>query len=381
MNRFVIPLLLPLVGAAACVPDAAPPPNGSATDEWDAKLAERVIDYSAALRIAALRLTGELPTLPQIDAVATASDEHAKRTAYESQVRAYLAGPRFTRQMVAFARDTLRMGDDPTQPQLDAAPAFYAQVIVDNRSYLDLLTATSGTCPTYDATANRFTARDCNNGGPTAGLLTHPAMHEHFFGNLAFRRVRWVQEMFACTTFPAELADAAIDVSGATPYTGKFPFTSIAGKSNGGRVDFLSTESVICANCHSNMNHIAPLFAHYDERGQYSTSFVAPLPLPNEPNVARGDYLPTGEGMAWRYGVPVTDMISLGRAMAADTAIAECAVARVWNWAMGKADIVDGGARVPSATIEEHVSAFITGDHRLRDTMYRVFTSDDFVKF
>ena len=377
MKRFV----MLLAGAAACVPDPAPPPNGVTTDEWDDKLAEREVDYSAALRIAALRLTGELPTLVEISRVADAADDVAKRAAYEQLVTAYLAGPKFTRQMVAFAKDTLRMGDDPNKPQLDAAPAFYAQVIVDNRSYLDLLTATSGTCPAYDATANTFTASDCNNGGTTSGLLTHPAMHEHFFGNLAFRRVRWVQEMFACTTFPAEMAEAPTDVSGATPYTGKFPFTSIAGKANGGRVDFLSTSSVICANCHSNMNHIAPLFAHYDQAGQYSTSFVAPLPLPNEPSVAQSDYLPSGESMAWRFGMPVTDMASLGRVMAADKAIAECAVARVWNWAMGKADIVDGGARVPSATIAEHVTAFVAGGHKLRDTMYRVFTSDDFVKF
>ena len=62
----------------------------------------------------------------------------------------------------------------------------------------------------------------------TTGLLTHPGMHEHYFGNLAFRRVRWVQETFACTAFPAEIADAPLDVQGATPYTGKFPFASIA---------------------------------------------------------------------------------------------------------------------------------------------------------
>ena len=378
MNRS---LLLLLAGAAACVPDPAAPPSATPTDEWDDKLAEREVDYSAALRIASLRLTGELPTLVEVERIANALDDQTKRTAYEELVRGYLAGPKFTRQMVAFAKDTLRMGDDPEKPQLDAAPAFYAQVIVDNRSYLDLLTATAGTCPTYDPIANTFAAADCNNSGVTAGLLTHPAMHEHFFGNLAFRRVRWVQEMFACTTFPAEMAEAPTDVSGATPYTGKFPFTSIAGKANGGRVDFLSTSSVICANCHSNMNHIAPLFAHYDQAGRYSPAFVAPLPLPNEPAVAQSDYLPTGEGMAWRFGVPVTDMTSLAAAMAADKAIAECAVARVWNWAMGKADIVDGGARVPSATIEQHVNAFVSGGYKLRDTMYGVFTSDDFTKF
>lgn len=370
---------------AACVPDAQPPPNGMSTnDEWDDRLAEREIDYHAALRIAALRLTGELPTLVEMDQISSASDEVNKRAAYMTLVRAYIDSPEFVRQMVALGKDVLRMGDNPDpnrRPELETAPNFYAQVIVNNRSYTDLLTATSGTCPTYDPTTNSFTAADCTNGGTTVGLLTHPGMHEHFFGNLAFRRVRWVQETFACTAFPAEMADAPVDVLGATPYTGKFPFKSIAGTENGGKVDFLSTTSVICANCHSNMNHIAPLFAHYDQGGNYSDQFVAPLPLPDAPPVAMSDYLPTGEGMAWRFGVSVTDMPSLGRAMAADKAIAECAIARVWNWAMGKADIVDGGAKVPTATIEEHITAFSTGGFKLRDAIYRVFTSDDFVKF
>lgn len=369
---------------AACMPDPQPPPNGTPTDEWDDKLAEREVDYSSALRIAALRLTGELPTLTDIESVYLAPDEASKRTAYMELVRRYIDSPKYVRQMVALAKDVLRMGDNPDPqrpPELDSAPLFMAQVITENRSYLDLLTATSGTCPTYDATTNKFTAGDCNNGGTTTGLLTHPGMHEHFFGNLAFRRVRWVQETFACTAFPAEIAEAPIDVQGATPYTGKFPFTSIAGTANGGKVNFLSTDSVICANCHSNMNHIAPLFAHYDQGGTYSANFVVPLPLPGEPAVAMSDYLPTGEGMAWRFGVPVTDMASLGRAMAADKYIAECAIDRLWNWAMGKADIVDGGAKVPTATIEAEIIAFQAGGYKLRDAMYRVFTSDDFVKF
>ena len=371
-----------LLAAAACVPEATPPPPGAVGDEWDQRLDERALDYSAALRIAALRLTGDLPTLVELERVAGTGDPAAQKVAYEDQVRTYMTNPAFARQMMAFARDTLRMGDDPNDPSLDQAPAFYAQVIVDNRSYLDLLTATAGTCPTFDPTTNQFTPADCTNNAPqTVGLLTHPAVHRHFFGNLAFRRVRWAQETFACGKFPAEMAETPADVGGAMPYTGVFPFTSIAGKASGGRVDFLSTTSVICANCHSNMNHIAPLFAHFDRGGTYSDAFAVPVPLPDEPAVAQSDYLPAGEGLAWRKGVPVTDMPSLGRAMAADPAIAECAIDRVWNWAMGKSDIVDGGARVPRATIESQITAFVAGGHKLRDAIYRVFTSDDFVRF
>jgi hypothetical protein len=138
---------------------------------------------------------------------------------------------------------------------------------------------------------------------------------------------------------------------------------------------------VICANCHSNINHIAPLFAHFDEAGQYSATMVVPVPLPDNPNAAMSDYLPAGEGLAWRFGVPVADMTSLGKAMAADPAIAECAIARSWNWAMGKNDIVDDAARVPAATIQAQVEAFRADNYNLKNALYRVFTSDDFVRF
>lgn len=358
---------------AACVPDA--PPSGT-HDEWDDKLAEREVDYNAALRIAALRLTGELPTLVELETIASAADP---RTAYEEQIRRYLGNPKFARQMFRYAQDMLKMGDDP---ELDSAAAFVTQVVMSDRSYLEILTATSGTCPTFNQTTGSITPGNCTNNVPaTVGLLTHPGVQRHYFSNLAFRRVRWVQETFACTKFPAEIAKVATNVGGAMPYTGVFPFDSIAGKDTMGRVDFRNTQSVICANCHSNMNHIAPLFAHFDASGQYTEGFSVPVPLPENPDVEMRDYLPPGESLAWRYGVPISDMTSLGRAMTADPAIAECAIARVWNWAMGKSDIVDGGARVPAATIEAQVAAFVAGGYSMKDAIYRVFTSDDFVRF
>jgi len=363
---------------SACVPDDVESPDQPqpGPDEWDTKLGERVVDYSAALRIASLKLVGELPTLAEIKQLAAAAD---KKATYEALVKGYLASPKFARQMFRFWQDAFKMGDTT---ELDSAAAFAAQLVIENRSYLNVLTATSGTCPTFNPTTFAITPGNCTNGPPvTVGLLTHPGMQKHFFGNLAFRRVRWVQETFACTAFPAEVSSAPIEVGGQQSYTGLFPFESIAGEVTGGRVNFRSTESVICANCHSNINHIAPLFAYYDDQGRYSATMVAPVPLPMAPAVKMSDYLPAGEGLAWRKGVPVTDMASLGTAMAADRAISECAIARVWNWAMDKQDIVDGLAKVPSATIAPQVDAFVANDHKLRDAILAVFTSDDFVKF
>jgi hypothetical protein len=190
-----------------------------------------------------------------------------------------------------------------------------------------------------------------------------------------------VQEIFACSAFPAEIANVATDVQGASPYTGTFPFTSIAGKASGGRVDFRDTKSVICANCHSNINHIAPLFAHFDRAGAYQAGFAVPTPLPDAPPAQLLDYLPPGEPTAWRKGVPVADMAALGAAIAADPDVSACMVARLWNWALGKSDIVDSSTRVPAATIDAQVAAFAAGGHRVRGALRNIFTSDDFVRF
>lgn len=353
-------------------------PDGDARDDWDKKLDERVVDYSAALRSAALRLTGELPTLAEIKQIAGAPDDAARRQAYEAQIHRYIDSPRFARQMFRFWQDTLKMGD---APQLDSAPAFVAKLAVDDRSFLDVFTARSGTCTTFDPRTSQFTPADCTNAPVTVGLLTHPGMNALFFSNFGFRRVRWLQETFACSAFPAEIAPQATNVGGAAPYTGTFPFTSIAGSATGGRVNFRDTSSVTCANCHSNLNHIAPLFGHFDQNGAYQAQIVVPTPLPDAPPAVMGDYLPQGEPMAWRHGVTVNDLPGLGAAMAADPEISACVVARLWNWALGKADIVDSSTRVPAATIDKQVAEFEASGYRLRGAILDIFTSDDFVRF
>lgn len=373
MNRWLIAVLV------TALPSCSDPlPDDPPHDEWDDKLAERVVDHSAALRVAALRLTGELPTLAELKQVGDAADGVARRVAYEAQIDRYLDGPKFARQMFRFWQDTLKLGDDPA---LDSAPAFITKLVIDDRSFLEALTATRGTCSGFDPATGRFTPADCTNAPVTVGLLTHPGVNKQFFSNFGFRRVRWVQETFACTAFPAEIATAATGVGGTEPYTGTFPFTSIAGAASGGRVDFRSTSSVICANCHSNINHIAPLFAHFDQDGAYHDALVVPTPLVDAPPAQLRDYLPPGEALAWRHGVPVADMTALGAAMAADPEVSACVIARLWNWALGKSDIVDSSTRVPGATIEPQVSAFEANGYRIRGALRDIFTSDDFVRF
>ena len=351
--------------------------SGSAGDEWDQLLGTREFDYNAALKTAALRLTGDLPTMDEVMAIQNAVDLPAKKAAYEAKIQDFMSRPAFTRQMLMFWRDTFKMGETA---EMDAAPAFAAQLAVENRSYLELFTATTGNCPTVGAGGTTITAANCAGTGPQAGVLTNQGAMKQFFSNFAFRRVRWVQETFDCAKFPVELSGTPQDVGGAAPYIGKWPFQSISGLSTG-RVNFQDVSAVICANCHQSLNHIAPLFANYDMAGAYKTTIAVPTPLDNAPLAQLSDYLPPGETTAWRYGTSVADLPGLGAAMAADADVQKCGVARVWNWALGKTDIVDTLQEVPKETIQAQIDAFAGNGFKLKDLIYAVYTSDDFVKF
>jgi hypothetical protein len=376
--RPIIAVLAVTLVTAACGGGSSPtddPATGGGdagvADEWDQKLAEREVDYNAALRIAALRLTGQLPTLAEIKAVADAGSPAAQKTVYESFIHAYLASPAFAGQMVRFWRDQLKMGESAL---LDTAPVFAAQITVEDRPFRELFTAATGTCPTF--TGGAFTTASCQNGVTThAGVLTNPGVQAQFFSNLAFRRVRWVQETFACTAFPAENSG-----DGAARYTSPWPFESIAGTDNGGTIDFHDQSAVVCANCHSTMNHLAPLFANFDDQGTWKTTIQVKTPTAGTPAALPTDWLPAGEATAWRYGTPVADLPALGAALAADPRVSECAVARLWNWALGKGDIVDTLSVVPADVISAQTAALQTSGS-LRDAIFAVYTSADFVTF
>lgn len=348
-------------------------------DEWDQKLAEREYDYNAALRIATLRLVGRLPTLAEVKAIADAGDVAAQKVVYESFIRSYLDTPEFANQMVRFWRDAFKMGESA---MLDTAPVFAAQLTVENRSLSEMFTASTGTCPTFNPADGTFTAANCQNGVTThAGVLTNPGVQAQFYSNMAFRRVRWVQEAFACTAFPAEFAEVGVDMGTAQQYTAPWPFESIAGTDNGGTIDFHDTSAVVCANCHSTMNHLAPLFANFDDQGQLQTTIQVKTPNDGAPDAKLSDWLPAGEATAWRLGVPAADLPGLGQAMAADPKVAECMVARYWNWALGKGDIVDTLSLVPTATIQTQVDSFRANGGLMKDAILAVYTADDFVKF
>ncbi len=352
-------------------------------------LDQRKTDYGEALRTASLKLADRLPTMEQIKRIENAADDNAKKVAYEAMIDEMIAAPEFSRVMIKFWKDTFRIGqvgNIQNNVNKDGAPNFAAQVTVEGRSYTELFTATANTCPTYDGEANTFTPATCgapDNAvqGPTVGVLTDPGLQAQYYANMAFRRVRFVQETFICNKFPAEFGQSV--PMGAGTYTAAMPFNSITGKENkdDARVDFHDTKAVVCANCHANMNHVAPLFLNWDENGALRDGPQVKVPIPGEPNAARIDFLPEGEGLAWRAGKPLTDMASLGAALAADPDVPYCAVNRVWNYAMSRGDIVNDLATVPKAVTQPFVDKFAAGGMKLKETIRDVFKSEDFTKF
>jgi len=391
MKRVTMTILgLTLLTAGACATDSdsnapgagsATPDDGSGSgtntqdnpDPEPTALDDRKVDYNEALRTASLKLTDSLPRLADIIAVRDASNP---QEAYEERLTAMLDDARFSRRMIRYWRDVLRQGGG----ELDSAPTFAARVLVEGRPFTDLLTATESTCPSYDTASESFVDGDCDNGVEThAGLLTNPGVMAQFYSNMAFRRVRWVQEIFACQSFPAEFRESPTKVGEEqATYTSPWDFDSVSAEP----VDFSDTSSVVCANCHTSMNHLAPLFAQFDDAGMWQDSIQVETPLSPEPVPTElSHWLVDGEETAWRLGEPTANLSELGEAMAQDPAVAECLTARLYNFAMSKQDIVSELATIPVAVLEPYVKVLKESDGDLGHTLKTIMKSEDFVRF
>ncbi|MBS2014656.1 MAG: DUF1549 domain-containing protein [Deltaproteobacteria bacterium] len=371
-------------------------PTGTATtpptpeEQIKQILDQRKADYGEALRTASLKLRDELPTLDEIKQIEAAPDDAAKKVAYEKLVDTMIADPKFAKMMVKFWKDTFRTGQvgavQPNQPNKDTAANFAAQNVVDGKAYTDLFTATAGTCPTFDPATSTFTAADCPQGpagGGTVGVLTDPGLQAQYFANMAFRRVRFIQETFACNKFPAEISKTPKPMGNGT-YTGVNDFNSITGKQNTptARVDFQDTSAVVCANCHSTLNFAATLFLNYDAAGLKQATPQVELPTPGNPKAAVSDYVPgTTPIYKWRADKTVNDLAGYGAAIAADPEVARCAVNRIWNYAMSRGDIVNDLATVPNVVTDQLTKDFSGGGYKLKETIRAVFKAEDFVKF
>ena len=67
--------------------------------------------------------------------------------------------------------------------------------------------------------------------------------------------------------------------------------------------------------------------------------------------------------------------------MAQDSLVAECLVARIYNFAMSKQDIVSDLATIPAEVLQPHVDTLKANDNNLLATLKSIMKSDDFVQF
>jgi len=382
-----------VLAASAC--DSAPGPGSGSNDDGDRPdvptpenpeatrpkvthtvLDERLKDYNEALRTASIKLVRTLPTLAQIKKVQKAADP---RRAYEEELDDMLEDPRFTERMIKFWKDAMRMsgGAEGGNPSRNTAPNLAARITVEGRPFSDLFTSPSNNCPEYDGTNKVFTDGECGGGAPVeAGVLTNPGVHYQFYGSMAFRRVRWLQEVFVCTKFPAEYSDKP-EVKNGVDYVSPWPFESIATAP----IDFQDTKSVVCANCHTTLNHLAPLFGNFDEKGQWQNGISVMTPTLVPETTALSHWLQPGETTSWRFGEPVADLGQLGEAVASDPDVNECVVARLYNLAMSKEDIVNDLATVPYEVLDEYMITYYQNGMNLKATLRAIFTSADFVRY
>lgn len=352
-------------------------------------LTDQNVDYMLALRSAALKLTGNYPTFTEISELRSAPDQQAT---YAARVDTYLASGAFTREQISFWRNTFRMGAQDTVgvpvAKMEFAPTYAAQLVVTEQPFTNVVTATTGTCPTYTAGTNTFSApaaSNCvNNASVISGVLSDEGVQQQFYSSMAFRRARWVQETFMCSRFPAEQTGTAVKYPGGT-YNSPWPWNSISGKESlpTARVDFQASDVLICANCHSSLNHIAPLFGKFNMTGVLvaGNAFQVTTPIPMEPATILADWLPAGETTAWRHMKPATTLPELGAAVAADPGFARCVATRVWNWAMSRGDVVNDGLPLTDALATQLTTQLVADQYNVKKLVRRIFTDPYFVRF
>ena len=398
------------------------------TTELDA----RQLDYSEALRTVSILLVGDVPTLSEIYELGDLPLE-AQKLKYEELVDKKLVDPRFSATLVEFFKYTFKMGGASLvlgEPSRDTAPIFAAKVVYEEKDWRNILVQQTNTCPTFNATNNTFVDGSCNNlptGMNHSGILTDPGVQSLYYGNLSFRRNRFFHETFLCRSGNEQSGGEPTDQPPTTApckdgdpipgYQNKWPVNEIAGTCNGGRVDFHAyNSSNVCANCHATWNHRAPLFSQFDSKGVFQTLTIAGeysvfVPVNGSPRAKLSDWLctdslicPNGGNntTAWKKTMKVDGIETsaqaatineLGQQMSKDDEVIECAVKRVWNYAMGRADIAEIGGRswvvLPDrndpnpelVTMTKLVKDFKGNGFNLKKTLRTILVSDDFVRF
>lgn len=349
-------------------------------------------NYGLALRTASLKLVGDLPTLTEVLSVKNSANP---QDTYAMQIDRYLADPRFGEVQIEFWRRTFRLGQAGSAPAyMDAAATFAAMLVAQDRPFTELVTATAGTCPTFNRITRKFTEAACTSGNPTVGILSDQGMQRANSGAMAFRRVRWMTEVLLCRTFPVEKGGSGEPVGGGT-YDSPWPLRSISGVLTDGnaRIDFHQQrneepyhaiapgQAQVCANCHATLNHIAPLVANFNTSGNYFTQIQVSVPIQGEPLARRSDWIPDNEPTAWRLGKPVNNLAGVGALIASDPEFMRCMTKRLWNWAMSRGDVLDDNAKVPDELMAQVDGGLLGVQSTLKPVLRSVLTSAAFTRY
>jgi hypothetical protein len=396
------------------------------------ELDDREVDYAEALRTASLLIINDLPMLGQIYELGDLSKDQQKAK-YEEMIDKLLNDSRFASTLVEFYRYTFKMGGPSTtigEPTRETAPTLAARIVYEEKDWRNVLTQESNTCPTFNSSSNTFVDGNCNNlpaGFKSVGVLTDPGIQSLYFGNLSFRRNRFFHETFLCRNGNEQAGGEPTDVPPQNPpcsdkqiipgYQNKWPVDEIAGACNGGRIDFHAyNANNICANCHATWNHRAPLFSQFDSKGVYQMltgagEYAVFVPVPGSPKAKLSDWLcvdpskcPNNgqNGTAWKKvmkvdgvdtSAPASNLAELGQQMSKDDEVLECTIKRIWNYAMGHADITEVGGRnwVNMPNRNDPNSDLLTmpklrlqlknNGYNLKKVFRTILVSDDFVRF
>ena len=399
--------------------------------ETKTELDQRELDYSEALRTASLLILGDAPTLSDVYSLGDLALDQQK-TQYEILIDKYLSDIRFSDSLVEYYKYTFKMGGASTvvgEPSRDTAPIFAARLVFEGKDWRNILTQQSNTCPSFNSMSHTFTDGNCSNlpiGMNHSGILTNPGAHSLYYGNLAFRRNRFFHETFLCRSANEQSGGEPTDQPPSGPpcsnkdpipgYQNKWNVAEIAGSCNGGRVDFHAYNATnVCANCHSTWNHRSPLFGQFDSNGSYQMlngagEYSVSVPVNGSPRAKLSDWLCIASSCpnngnnttAWKKSMKVdgvdvaasaTSLNELGLQMSKDDEVIQCAIKRIWNYAMGRADITEIGGRSwvnlpnrldPNAellTMSKLTAQFKSNNFNLKQVFRSIILSDDFTRF
>ena len=230
--------------------------------------------------------------------------------------------------------------------------------------------------------------------------------------------------MFACTRYPAELSKTPKQV-GPYLYSSPWPLDSVTNAAQGFQANFIDSVrprrvkdgktqpnlkeyvdfKADCQNCHSSLNHRAPLFSVFDQVGfrdnnnltmVTSTATFSPFAQIQEylyscnPTAADTSANPVCKGvLAWKFegkrfdfgGSSIMDYPGFGAEMANDPQVAQCFMKRAWNYAYSRDDIVNELALVPDDVVADLTAAFTQNNYNMKAALLKLYTSANFIRF